>query len=221
MATDAATVLLEAAARAAAQGDGEAAVLAAAAAGNQAAAIEESTAGAAKNAGPPPEDLELRKSLEEFSQGREAEIARKDLVNAAKILRRLSEDTTNTKLHEMRVDVLVRMVGEPLLFVFEAAGFERREGGAEGAGDEAPAVVPAFRWANDEAASASLARALYEVQRAGDLLLDPDTVSFSQVSELVQQNRTLPGIEEVNDQVPVPVTPTESGMDRPKKPWEK
>mmetsp|Transcript_63304 Transcript_63304/g.182054 ORF Transcript_63304/g.182054 Transcript_63304/m.182054 type:complete len:228 (-) Transcript_63304:94-777(-) len=227
MASDAAAVLLEAAARAAATGDGDAAVLAAVAAGKQAAFEESQKAGEkAGEAGPPPEDLKLRELLQVFTEAREAEAARKDLVNAGKILRRLSEDTSNTKLHVMRRDVLVRMVGEPLLFAFEAAGFVSQDvGGAETPTDEAspdaPAAVPAFRWSNTEESASALARALHEVQRAGDLLLDPDTVSFAQVSELVQQNRTLPGIEDVNDAVPTPLPPKDSSMDRPRKPWEK
>mmetsp|Transcript_10260 Transcript_10260/g.20602 ORF Transcript_10260/g.20602 Transcript_10260/m.20602 type:complete len:200 (+) Transcript_10260:1-600(+) len=160
-----------------------------------------------------PEDLELRRLLAEFTEKRGRDTAKGELNNAAKILTRLNEDSSNTKLHEMRRDLLERIVGEELFFAFEAAGFAERP-----AQDSAPSI---FAWSGDEAAHQVLPAVSSEVQRAADLCLDPDSVSFAQVSELVRQNRTLPGIEDVNDTVATPVPPKDSSMDRPKKPWEK
>jgi len=82
-------------------------------------------------------------------------------------------------------------------------------------------AAAAFVWSGDEAAALVLPVAFHEVQRAADLCIDPATVSFAQVSELVRQNRSLPGIEEINDGVAEPVPPKDSSMERPKKPWEK
>lgn len=45
-------------------------------------------------------------------------------MNAAKILRRLSEDVLNAKLHAMRTEVLLRTVGPELFFAFHEAGFK-------------------------------------------------------------------------------------------------
>ncbi|CAE7885026.1 unnamed protein product [Symbiodinium microadriaticum] len=99
-----------------------------------------------------------------------------ELANAAKILRKLSEDTSNVKLYSMRRDVLERAVGVDLLFVFEAAGFEERE-------SETGAVL---QWRGPEATT-SLQGSLQEVQKAADLALDPESMTFQQVSEMVAQ----------------------------------
>eukprot|EP00931_Biecheleriopsis_adriatica_P069553 TRINITY_DN43385_c0_g1_i1.p1 TRINITY_DN43385_c0_g1~~TRINITY_DN43385_c0_g1_i1.p1 ORF type:complete len:212 (-),score=72.08 TRINITY_DN43385_c0_g1_i1:5-598(-) len=163
-----------------------------------------------KDAEAPPEDLELRKQLEELSKQR-GQAAGQELGNAAKILSRLAQDSGNAKLHEMRRDVLERTVGEGLFFAFEAAGFTEKQG-ASGA--------QVFGWRGLEAAE-QLKVVVHEVQRAADQLLDPDTVTFAQVSELVQNGRTLPGIKDVNDKVDKPVPPKASELTRPKKPWEK
>ncbi|CAE7703793.1 unnamed protein product [Symbiodinium necroappetens] len=133
-----------------------------------------------------------------------------ELANAAKILRKLSEDTSNVKLYSMRRDVLERAVGVDLLFVFEAAGFEERE-------SETGAVL---QWRGPEDTT-SLQGSLQEVQKAADLALDPESMTFQQVSEMVAQGRTLPGILEVDDKVTKPLEPKESQVSRPKKPWEK
>mmetsp|Transcript_55267 Transcript_55267/g.140135 ORF Transcript_55267/g.140135 Transcript_55267/m.140135 type:complete len:215 (+) Transcript_55267:68-712(+) len=164
--------------------------------------------GAAAVVEAPPEDLELREQLDAFTKARGHPAALTELGNAAKILRRLSQDTSNAKLHEMRCDVLDRMVGEALFFAFLSAGFEEQS------------LVPtgsALRWRGD---TERLQIVLHEVQRAGDLCLDPDCVSFATVTELVKQNRTLPGIENVDDKVATPVPAKDSSMERPKKPWE-
>lgn len=161
----------------------------------------------------PPEDLELRRRLADLSEALGRETARRSLDNASKILGRLKEEPGNAKLHEMRRDILERAVGEELFFAFEAAGFAERPVQA--------GAAAAFVWSGDEAAARVLPAAFREVQRAADLCIDPATVSFAQVSELVQQNRTLPGIEEINDAVAEPVPPKESTLERPKKPWER
>ena len=133
-----------------------------------------------------------------------------ELANAAKILRKLSQDMSNAKLYAMRRDVLERAIGEGLFFVFEAAGFEERQA-------ESGAVL---QWCGPEAKE-SLESTLQEVQKAADLALDPEALTFQQVSEMVAQNRTLPGIVEVDDKVTKPLEPKESQVSRPKKPWEK
>merc|ERR1712217_625356 len=112
----------------------------------------------------------------------------------------------------MRLDVLQRICGEELLFSFSAAGFEAREAVEGGA---AASLV----WR--VGAKEELAKAVYEVQRAADLCIDPASVSFAQVSDMVQNGRTLPGIEDVNDKVVEPKAAKASDRDRPKKPWEK
>ncbi|CAE8727758.1 unnamed protein product, partial [Polarella glacialis] len=85
------------------------------------------------NAVSEPKDLELRTRLEEVMEARGKGVMTQELKNATTILGRLMQDMSNTKLHEMRRDVLLRTVGEDLLFVFESAGFregQRKEGGA-------------------------------------------------------------------------------------------
>ncbi|CAK0800444.1 unnamed protein product, partial [Prorocentrum cordatum] len=145
-----------------------------------------------KAAEPVPEDLDLRKRLEDVSQAMGKDAARGLLGNAVKVLQRLAKDQANPKLHEMRKEVLERIVGESLFFVFEAAGFEERPAGDGGA----PA---AFVWRGGEEAASAVRVALAESQRAADLCLDPDAVTFTQVSELVGAGRALPGIEDVDD----------------------
>ncbi|CAJ1420943.1 unnamed protein product [Effrenium voratum] len=104
------------------------------------------------------EDLELRASLAKLSEG-PPEGLRQELANAAKILRRLSEDVSNVKLHAMRRDVLERTVGEGLFFTFEAAGFKER------VSDNGPVL----QWQGPDHVKA-LKEVLAEVQRAADLL---------------------------------------------------
>ena len=70
------------------------------------------------------------------------------------------------------------------------------------------------------AATESLKDSLQEVQKAADLALDPESMTFQQVSEMVAQGRSLPGILEVDDKVRKPLEPKESQVSRPKKPWE-
>mmetsp|Transcript_17727 Transcript_17727/g.26775 ORF Transcript_17727/g.26775 Transcript_17727/m.26775 type:complete len:196 (+) Transcript_17727:121-708(+) len=154
---------------------------------------------------PPPEDLELRKKLQDFIESHEKASARQELTNCGKILQKLIQDFWNEKLHEMRCDILERMVGKDLFFVFDAANFEETQ-------------IPSMRWRGE---MEPLKSTFHEVQRAADSLLDPDSVSFAQVTELVKQNRILPGIEDVDDKVEKPVAPKESSLERPKKPWEK
>mmetsp|Transcript_61311 Transcript_61311/g.145989 ORF Transcript_61311/g.145989 Transcript_61311/m.145989 type:complete len:207 (+) Transcript_61311:81-701(+) len=158
----------------------------------------------------PPENLDLREKLKSYTEVVGQDAARGALNNALKVLQRLQQDPTNTKMHEMRRDVLVRLVGEELLFAFVAAAFK----------DDARPEV--FAWqAGSEDAIMQLNSAVHEVQRAADLCLDPETVSFAEVSKLVQEGRTLPGIQEVNDSVFDPKPAKASSLDRPKKPWEK
>eukprot|EP00933_Yihiella_yeosuensis_P018430 TRINITY_DN15127_c0_g2_i3.p1 TRINITY_DN15127_c0_g2~~TRINITY_DN15127_c0_g2_i3.p1 ORF type:complete len:245 (+),score=78.53 TRINITY_DN15127_c0_g2_i3:54-737(+) len=166
-----------------------------------------------KEAERPKEDLELRKSLEDLTEARGKDRIKGELENLLKIMRRLAQDVLNPKLHEMRRDVLERIAGEHLFFVFEAAAFEERPAKETSAA--------AFVWKSGPDATERLKTTIHEVQRAADLCLDPDTVTFAQVSELVQENRTLPGIQDVNDKVESPVAPKDSAMTRPKKPWEK
>ena len=65
-----------------------------------------------------------------------------------------------------------------------------------------------------------------------DLCLDPSSMSFEQVSEMVAKGlggrngslaagRCLPGILEVDDKVATPQAAKASAVERPKKPWEK
>ncbi|CAL1163974.1 unnamed protein product [Cladocopium goreaui] len=166
-----------------------------------------------------PEDLELRKRLDAFTEEHGKDSVRQELGNAAKILQRLSEDIFNVKLHAMRREVLERTVGESLFFTFEEAGFQERKG-------ENGAVL---QWVGPDGAQ-RLKAVLHEVQRAAaeyplsgaeDLCLDPSTMSFEQVSQMVAKGRFLPGILEVNDKVEEPVAAKESQLERPKKPWEK
>merc|ERR1740117_436908 len=103
----------------------------------------------------------------------------------------------------MRQDVLERAVGQDLFCVFEAAGFERRDS--------------VLAW-QGKAFEDKLKSTIYEAQRSADLCLDPDSVTFAQVSELIQAGRTLPGIAEVNDKVEVSQAPKSSELARPKKP---
>eukprot|EP00930_Biecheleria_cincta_P031599 TRINITY_DN21936_c0_g1_i1.p1 TRINITY_DN21936_c0_g1~~TRINITY_DN21936_c0_g1_i1.p1 ORF type:complete len:214 (+),score=53.55 TRINITY_DN21936_c0_g1_i1:29-643(+) len=158
------------------------------------------------------EEKELRKKLEAYTEARGKEVARRELGNALKILGRLEQDPGNSKLHEMRKDVLERTVGEGLYVAFEAAGFEQRP-----ASETSDAV---FTWRGGDAAD-HLKTTVFELQRASDMCLDPDTVSFIQVSEIVQSGRQLPGIQEVDDKVREPLTAKESALPRPKKPWER
>lgn len=158
------------------------------------------------------EDLEVRHKLDSFRAERRKETARQELGNAVKILQRLRQDHSNIKLHEMRRDVLEQLVGKDLLFAFYAAGFEERSA-------EDPSTA-AFVWQPGQASEAALDTTFQEAQRAADLCLDPNAVSFAEVSELVQQCRTLPGIEDVDDAVRSPVPPKESSLSRPKKPWQ-
>mmetsp|Transcript_82587 Transcript_82587/g.130092 ORF Transcript_82587/g.130092 Transcript_82587/m.130092 type:complete len:241 (+) Transcript_82587:70-792(+) len=160
----------------------------------------------------PPEDLELREKLVSAKKGFSNEEANKTLTNVVKVLRRLKEEPSNTKFHEMRLDVLHRICGEEFIFCFEAAGFQSR-GPAE---NSAPATLAWRRSFTQE-----LESTLHEVQRAADLCLDPATLSFPQVSDMVQKGRTLPGIEDVNDKVVTAKAPKASDRQRPKKPWEK
>jgi len=171
----------------------------------------------------PPEDLELRGRLEAFTKEKGVSSAMNPLSSTAKILRRLQEEPANTKLHSMRRDVIERAIGEELLFSFEAAGFTEQERVAPAAETGEPgAVSMSLVWrATEPEALERLRVVVYEVQRAADLCLDPDTVSFAQVSELVQAGRTLPGIEDVDDTVPQPRPPKSGESERPKKPWEK
>lgn len=159
-----------------------------------------------------PEDLELRAALDNFREENEPSAARLQLGNAVKVLGRLKQEPENMKLHEMRRDLLEKIVGEPLFCIFLAAGFEDR------------GAVMSWRGRSPEDAPEalqSLGAAFAEAQRASDLSLDPEAVTFAQVSELVSQGRTLPGIQTVNDGVSEPVPARDSTMDRPKKPWEK
>lgn len=164
------------------------------------------------------EDLEFRAKLEQFTESRGRDVARAALTNATKIMQRLSQDVLNKKLHEMRRDVLERVVGQALFFAFEAAGFDER---TEQEGSAAAFVWPSKQMQSGNEAVEQLKTALYEVQRAADLCLDPDQVSFAEVSELVQHGRTLPGIQQIDDKVSVPIAPKDSEVSRPRKPWEK
>ena len=148
--------------------------------------------------------------LHDLKPGTDGAPTQQELTNAAKILRKLSEDTSNIKLYSMRRDVLERAVGVGLFFVFEAAGFEERA-------SETGAVL---QWRGPEAKEC-LVDSLQQVQKAADLALDPEALTFQQVSEMVSQNRSLPGILEVDDKVTKPLEPKESQITRPKKPWEK
>lgn len=161
---------------------------------------------------PPPEDLALREKLVAFTEAQGKSTARAGYNNVLKILRRLQQDPKNAKLHEMRQDVLERALGKDLFFALEAAGFSAREAQA--------ATAAAFAW-QPEGGEGSLASTLHEVQRAADLCLDPDNVSFAEVSEMVAQGRTLPGIADINDKVEEPLQPTSSKIERPRKPWER
>lgn len=154
----------------------------------------------------PPEDLELRAVLDPLREKLGRDVARGRFGNAVKILSRLRDALDNVKLHEMRQDVLVRAVGEELFCVFEAAGFQRRE------------AVLAWQGQDFEE---KLKSTIHEAQRSADLCLDPDTVTFAQVSELIQAGRTLPGIAEINDKVETNQAPKPSDLARPKKPWER
>mmetsp|Transcript_56837 Transcript_56837/g.144079 ORF Transcript_56837/g.144079 Transcript_56837/m.144079 type:complete len:209 (-) Transcript_56837:41-667(-) len=208
MPSEAAAALLEAAASLAASASaGDAAAANAPSSEDKVVSAQEPASSDEK----PPEDLELRARLEAFSKEKGLETARRDLRNAAKVLRRLFQEPGNKKLHEMRRDVLDRMVGEHLFFAFVAAGFEE---GAVG-------KTQVLSWRGEEAAGEALRIALHEVQRAGDFAVDLDTLSFAQVAELVQQYPTLPGTEDVNDKVAEPVPAKESTIERPRKPWEK
>merc|ERR1712137_1338726 len=60
-----------------------------------------------------------------------------------------------------------------------------------------------------------------EVQRAVDLSVDPEKITFAEVTQLVSEGRSLPGIATVDDQVRTPVAPKESSTERPLKPWER
>ncbi|CAE8631424.1 unnamed protein product [Polarella glacialis] len=163
------------------------------------------------NAVSEPKDLELRTRLEEVMEARGKGVMTQELKNATTILGRLMQDMSNTKLHEMRRDVLLRTVGEDLLFVFESAGFregQRKEGGAS------------FLWHGSDT-PLLLRVAVHEVQRASDSCLDADAVSFADVSDMVQSGRTLPGIQDVDDAVREALPPKDSDMSLPKKPWEK
>lgn len=174
-------------------------------------AAGEAAGGAAGEAAAAPENLELRANLETFRGDHDPSAARLQLGNAVKVLGRLKQEPENTKLHEMRRDLLDKIVGEPLFCIFLAAGFEDR------------GAVMSWRGRSPEDAPEalqSLGAAFAEAQRASDLSLDPESVTFAQVSELVQQGRTLPGIQTVSDGVSEPVAAKDSSMDRPKKPWE-
>ena len=173
-------------------------------------AVAAVAAESSKKAEEVPEDLELRKRLDAFTEEHGKDAVRQELGNAAKILRRLSEDIFNMKLHAMRREVLERTVGETLFFAFEEAGFQERPG-------ESGAVL---QWCGPDGAE-RLKVVLHEVQRAADLCLDPSTMSFEQVSQMVAKGRFLPGILEVNDKVEKPLAAKESQVARPKKPWEK
>ena len=155
------------------------------------------------------EESATRAKLRQLKKEADGGPKQQELANAAKILRKLSEDTSNMKLYSMRRDVLERAVGVELLFVFEAAGFEERQ-------SETGAVL---QW-RGPAATESLKDSLQEVQKAADLALDPESMTFQQVSEMVAQGRSLPGILEVDDKVRKPLEPKESQVSRPKKPWE-
>eukprot|EP00928_Gymnodinium_smaydae_P053602 TRINITY_DN37554_c0_g1_i1.p1 TRINITY_DN37554_c0_g1~~TRINITY_DN37554_c0_g1_i1.p1 ORF type:complete len:192 (+),score=63.32 TRINITY_DN37554_c0_g1_i1:85-660(+) len=163
---------------------------------------------------PPPEDLELRSLLAAIVETEGREAAQRELGNAVKILRRLSDEPENAKLHEMRIDVLERAVGTGFIIAFRHAAFEERPASEAGAA--------AMVWQRDQAdARDCLRRALHETQRAADLLLDPEAITFAEVSQLVSEGRTLPGIEDVDDKVLEPVVASTSTLQRPKKPWEK
>eukprot|EP00927_Polykrikos_kofoidii_P061648 TRINITY_DN56484_c0_g1_i1.p1 TRINITY_DN56484_c0_g1~~TRINITY_DN56484_c0_g1_i1.p1 ORF type:complete len:209 (+),score=42.15 TRINITY_DN56484_c0_g1_i1:43-627(+) len=165
----------------------------------------------------PLEDIELRRRLTEFSDARGQEDARKELGNALKILKRLFEDPENVKLHEMRRDVLLRVVGEDLLFAFESAGFEEKSA------QDDKGVTASFVWKrqNCEAVCDALRCTITELQRAADLLLDPESICFQEVSQLVSQGRTLPGIAQVDSTVVASGPAAASTMERPRKPWER
>eukprot|EP00439_Symbiodinium_sp_Y106_P065274 s2324_g10.t1 len=145
------------------------------------------------------EESATRAKLRQLKKEADGGPKQQELANAAKILRKLSEDTSNMKLYSMRRDVLERAVGVELLFVFEAAGFEERQ-------SETGAVL---QW-RGPAATESLKDSLQEVQKAADLALDPESMTFQQVSEMVAQGRSLPGILEVDDKVRKPLEPKES-----------
>eukprot|EP00747_Dinoflagellata_sp_TGD_P168668 gnl/TRDRNA2_/TRDRNA2_195621_c0_seq1.p1 gnl/TRDRNA2_/TRDRNA2_195621_c0~~gnl/TRDRNA2_/TRDRNA2_195621_c0_seq1.p1 ORF type:complete len:242 (-),score=58.47 gnl/TRDRNA2_/TRDRNA2_195621_c0_seq1:42-728(-) len=164
----------------------------------------------------PAEDLELRQKLSEFttSHGGPKE-ACPTLVNALKILQKLKKEPSNVKLHAMRRDLLERIIGEDLFFALKAAGFQERPA------QDGTAASFQWAWRVDGSAIRVLHTAVYEVQRAVDACLDPATVSFAQVSELVQQGRTLPGIADIDDSVDTPIEAKAPAMNRPKKPWEK
>lgn len=173
----------------------------------------EASAASGAEASVPAENLELRSKLETFSEERGRTGARQELGNCVKVLGRLKQEPKNAKLHSMRRDVLEKIVGEPLFCVFFAAGFEDQ------------GEVLSWRGQREDASSEEafqlLQAAFAEAQRACDLCLDPDSVTFAQVSELVQEGRTLPGIQKVDDMAETPAAPKVSTMDRPKKPWEK
>jgi hypothetical protein len=70
-----------------------------------------------------------------------------------------------------------------------------------------------------------LGRVRESLARERDALLDPESITFAQVAEILQRNGTLPGINQDIADEPlhsdvVPFSDASGGPERPKKPWE-
>ena len=158
--------------------------------------------------------MQLRSELEAFVRDRGLEDAERELKNAGKVLRRLSEDPYATKLHNMKEHVLERMIGDDLSFAFLEAGFEYKL--------DPVTAEETFQFRADAEAFAQLEVALFEVQRAADFAIDWENATVKQIGDLVQvYGDKLPAVTDVNDSVLTPIVPKASAMSRPRKPWEK
>ena len=70
-----------------------------------------------------------------------------------------------------------------------------------------------------EGAQAKLEKDRNWLQKRADESLDPETISFAKVAEILQRKGTLPGINQDIDDYPVDGFVMDE-VDRPKKPWE-
>lgn len=60
---------------------------------------------------------------------------------------------------------------------------------------------------------------LHQVQAKVDATLNPDTISFAQVADILKRDGTLPGIDCTMDDVPLESWDQVEEMKPPKKPW--